>query len=74
MIVTDRGQQARRIEHRIIVNVSDVNDCVPEFNAPTSRSIRIYENQPNGQCRHCVDVSTYSYDFYRNIYNRFYSY
>ena len=70
----DRGQPAHSIEHRLIVNVSDVNDCVPEFNAPSSRSITINEEQRNGQCKHCVDVSTYSCDNYRNIYNRVYSY
>lgn len=74
MNVMDRGQPPRSIEHRIIVNVSDVNDCVPEFDATSSRFTRIDEELPNGQCRLCVNVSLYNYDNYRNICSKFYSY
>ena len=46
----DRGQQSRRsIEHSVIVNVSDVNDCIPDFGIPTSSLFtQIDEELPNG--------------------------
>lgn len=49
----DRGQPSRNISHSLIVNISDVNDCTPNFDVPTSSLFRrLNEELPNGQYKH----------------------
>ena len=48
IVVMDRGQPPLIVEHNIIVNISDVNDCIPDFNSATTVSAIINENLPNG--------------------------
>lgn len=55
--VIDRGQPSRNITHSVIVNVTDVNDCVPDFGFTISSPTRIDEERPNGQYRHCINVT-----------------
>lgn len=51
VVVMDRGQPSQTIEHNVILNISDVNDCVPDFGLPmSSLFIQINEELPNGQC------------------------
>ena len=58
IVIMDRGQQSRSIEHSVIVNISDVNDCIPDFGfATSSRFTRIDEELPNGRYSHCIEMS-----------------
>lgn len=55
----DRGDPPRTIEHSVIVNVSDVNDCTPNFGFTTSSLFTIInEELPKGRCRYGKMLNT----------------
>lgn len=55
IFIIDRGQQQRSAQHTVLINISDVNDCIPDFGITTSSLFtQIEEQLPNGQCRHCI--------------------
>ena len=55
IVIMDRGQQSRSTQHNVFINISDVNDCIPDFGIMTSsRFTQIEEQLPNGQYRHCI--------------------
>ena len=54
VVITDRGRQPRSIEHYVTVNVSDVNDCTPDFDSTSENFVLINEELPHGWFKHCI--------------------
>ena len=54
IVIMDRGQQPRSIERNVTVNVSDVNDCTPDFDLTSETFILINEELPHGWYEHCI--------------------
>ena len=77
IFIMDRGQQSHSIQHSVLINISDINDCTPDFGITTSSLFtQIREQLPNGQYRHCIAmcIDPYCYNNHRYINHELYSY